>query len=122
MLTKDGDRSGKHSKVTIEKMCTAARGKSKSLEHIEKIRQARLGTKQSAETREKRKQTLKVICSSKEFLDKVTRRAILQIKNSEVIQEFPSILTAKQLTGITTIGDCLAGRVKVAGGFIWKYK
>lgn len=122
MLTGLDDRIGSHSQETIEKMRIAAKGRPKSLEHIEKIRQARLGTKQSAETREKRKQTLKVICSSKEFLDKVTRRAVLQIKDSEVVQEFPSILTAKQLTGITTITDCLAGRVKVAGGFVWKYK
>ncbi len=122
MLTGVDDRTGSHSQQTIEKMRIAAKGRPKSLEHIEKIRQARLGTKQSTETREKRKQTLKVICSSKEFLDKVTRKAVLQIKDSEVVQEFPSILTAKQLTGISTIGDCLAGRVKVAGGFIWKYK
>jgi len=49
-------------------------------------------------------------------------RLQIQIKNSKIIAEYPSILTAKQVTGITTVGDCLAGRVKKAGGFIWKYK
>ena len=122
MLTRDEHRSGKHSQETIKKMVIAAKGKSKSPQHIENIRQTRIGTKQSEETKKKRKQTLKTICNSEEWLAKVTRKPVIQIKDSKIIAEYPSILTAKQVTGITTIGDCLAGRVKKAGGFIWKYK
>ena len=122
MLTRDADRSGKHSQETIEKMRIAAKGKTKSSEHAEKIRQIRIGTKQSEETKRKRKETLKAICKSEEWLAKVTRKPVVQIKDSKVVAEYPSILAAKQITGITTVGDCLAGRVKIAGGFIWKYK
>jgi len=122
MLTRDEHRSGKHSEETIEKMRIAAKGKQKSPEHASKIRQIRIGTKQSEETKQKRKETLKAICSSEEWLAKVTRKPVVQIKDSKVIAEYPSILAAKQITGITTVGDCLAGRVKIAGGFVWKYK
>ena len=122
MLTRDEHRSGKHSQETIEKMVIAAKGKSKSPEHVDKIRQARLGTEQSEDTKQKRKDTLRIVCSSEQWLSKVTRRAVVQMKGSEIVAEYPSILTAKQITGITTVGDCLAGRVKIAGGFIWKYK
>jgi len=122
MLTRDADRSGKHSQETIEKMRIAAKGKPKSPEHAEKIRQVRIGTKQSEKTKQKRKETLKVICSSKEWLAKVVRKPVLQIKDSKVVAEYPSILAAKQITGITTVGDYLAGRVKIAGGFTWRYK
>jgi group I intron endonuclease len=119
MLTRDGDRSGKHSKETIKRMCKAAKGKPKSPEHVEKIRQARLGTKQSEETKRRRKESSN---NHKALHANVSRKPVIQIKNSKIIAEYPSILTAKQVTGITTVGDCLAGRVKKAGGFIWKYK
>jgi group I intron endonuclease len=122
MLTRDGDRSGKHSKETIEKIRIARKHQTCSEETKERIRQVRLGTKQSEETKQKRKNTLKIVCSSEQWLSKVTRKPVIQIKDSKIIAEYPSILTAKQVTGITTVGDCLAGRVKVAGGFIWKYK
>ena len=122
MLTGVGDRIGSHSQQTIEKMRIAAKGKPKSLEHAEKIRQARLGTKQSQETIQKRKRTQEPMHSSEEWLAKIPRKPVVQLKDSQIVAEYPSIRKAKRVTGITTIGDCLAGRVKKAGGFVWKYR
>lgn len=122
MLTGIDGRIGSHSQETIEKMRIAAKGKAKSLEHVEKIRQARLGTKQTQETIQKRKHTLEPVHNSEEWLAKIPRKPVQQIKDSQVVAEYPSIRKAKRTTGITTIGDCLAGRVKIAGGFTWKYK
>jgi len=45
-------------------------------------------------------------------------------KNNNYIMSFESISEAKKQTGIsnTSIGNCLSGRTKSAGNFIWKYK
>jgi hypothetical protein len=42
--------------------------------------------------------------------------------NCIVIREWPSIKEAVNVTGITNIPNCVQGKNKKAGGYIWKYK
>jgi len=51
------------------------------------------------------------------------RRPVLQYDlNYNFIQEWPSIKLAKETLQISSISDCLAGRQKRAGQFIFKFK
>ena len=43
-------------------------------------------------------------------------------KDGTLIREWPSINEAGRQLGIPHICDCLKGRYKSAGGFVWKYK
>ena len=55
---------------------------------------------------------------------KKTRKRIIQYeKDSTYIREWPSIREAGEALGIqkTNISKCAKGRIKFAGGFIWKY-
>lgn len=42
--------------------------------------------------------------------------------NGQVIKEYPSIQEAQRQLSISHIWDCVHGKRKTAGGFIWKYK
>lgn len=56
---------------------------------------------------------------------KANAKSILQYtKDNILIKEYPSVTDASQETGIsnTSIGNCLTGRSKSAGGFKWIYK
>ena len=49
---------------------------------------------------------------------------ILQFtKDGELVKEWPSLSEAYRQLGIlqSTICDCLKGRYKTAGGFVWRY-
>lgn len=46
---------------------------------------------------------------------------VLQIKENEVVGEFPSISSAQRVTGIKNISECLSGNRKTAGGYIWRH-
>jgi hypothetical protein len=51
------------------------------------------------------------------------RKSILQFNNNgELIQEFDSYTSARDITKIKGIANVLTHRTKSAGGFIWKYK
>lgn len=43
-------------------------------------------------------------------------------KQMNYIQEYLSISEARKITGIVSIGDCVRGKQKTAGKFIWKFK
>lgn len=52
-----------------------------------------------------------------------SRHAILQFtQDGEFVREWKSIAEAQKATGITTIGNCVKGFQKAAGGFVWKKK
>lgn len=58
-------------------------------------------------------------------LDRSTLRSVYQYdKINNLIGEFKSIKEASDKSGVNSgnIGDCCVGRLKSAGGFIWKYK
>ena len=42
--------------------------------------------------------------------------------NGNYIKSFPSIQEAQRATGCTHICDCLKGKRKIAGGYIWQYQ
>jgi len=51
------------------------------------------------------------------------KKPILQYNlQGNFIKEWESITEAKKITGITSIGDCVRGKQKKAGNFIWKFK
>jgi hypothetical protein len=53
------------------------------------------------------------------------KKSIVQLdKNGNLVQEFDAITSASEITGIsrTSIGNCLKGRSKTAGGYVWTYK
>lgn len=41
-------------------------------------------------------------------------------KDGNFVKEYYSIREATRQTGITNVGDCIRGKSKTAGGFIWK--
>ena len=58
-------------------------------------------------------------------LDRSTLRAVSQYsKDGILLNEFKSIKEASVTCSVNdgNIGDCCVGRLKSAGGFIWKYK
>ena len=59
---------------------------------------------------------------SRKILSKERSKPIIQLTLAgELVAEHTSAKQAKLQTGITTIVDCLRGRQKTSGGFIWKY-
>ena len=52
-----------------------------------------------------------------------SKRVTMFSKSHEKIETFKSIIDAERNTGISngSIGDCLHGRRKTAGGYIWEY-
>ena len=52
-----------------------------------------------------------------------SKRVTMFSKSYDEIETFNSIIDAERNTGISngSIGDCLHGRRKTAGGYIWKY-
>lgn len=52
-----------------------------------------------------------------------SKRVTMFSKSHEKIETFNSIIDAERKTGISngSIGDCLHGRRKMAGGYIWEY-
>lgn len=65
--------------------------------------------------------TIKML-RSRELLSKRKSKPVLQLTlEGELLIQHPSARQARLKTGITTIVDCLKGRQKTSGGFIWKY-
>lgn len=51
------------------------------------------------------------------------RKIVLQYsKEGEFIREWPSAAAAEKELGITSVGLACRGKLKFAGGYIWKYK
>lgn len=50
------------------------------------------------------------------------KRSVVQYsKNGEIIRRFSSIASAMRETGVNNISYCASGRIKTAGGYVWKY-
>lgn len=64
-------------------------------------------------------------CTRQYNVDYSLSKAVIGIdKVSGLILEFPSTREAERQTGISkgNICDCLKGKLKTAGGFVWRYK
>ena len=97
-------------------------------------------TQEGLESRRRQSTTLKAINKTPEGVARIARQvsntdylargkrryiAILQYeKNNTFIKEWSSGKEASETLGVrrSNITDCLKGRLKSAGGFIWKYK
>lgn len=44
----------------------------------------------------------------------------IDLKTNEILNTYSSTSEAMKATGICSIGDCLSGKTKQAGGFIWR--
>lgn len=97
---------------------------------VEKIRNSKIGKKQPKISESKKGKKRPDITGEKSFFYKnrpinagIPPKKIAQVdKNTnETIQIFESINDAIRKTNITAIKDCLGGRQKTSGGFIWKY-
>ena len=109
-------------------MSEAALGRKASEETKAKMSETRKGRKLSKETKQKISESNKGRVISKES------REATALKNSKVIEqytkesvfirEWPSLTTAANELNIkiTAISECLRGRSKSSGGYIWKYK
>jgi len=59
-----------------------------------------------------------------ERIGRAHSKSVIQIdKNGNIVEKYDSILCAERMTGISNgnIGDCLRGRRKTAGGYLWEY-
>jgi hypothetical protein len=71
---------------------------------------------------ERNKNPTESMLLSRKILSKERSKPIIQLTlTGEFVADFTSAKQAKLQTGITTIVDCLRGRQKTSGGFIWKY-
>ena len=71
---------------------------------------------------ERNKNPTESMILSRRLLSKQRSKPIVQFTlEGEFIAEHTSAKQARLQTGITTIVDCLRGRLKTSGGFIWKY-
>lgn len=86
------DRTRVFSTETRQKISLALKGKIKSPETIEKVRQ------------------------------KIMKPILQLSLNGDIIKRWDSATEAKNMLGIKTISDCLRNRSKTAGGYIWKYE
>ena len=86
------------------------------------IRTQEQNTKVSNTLLERNKNPTENMIASRSRLSELRSKPIQQIAlNGELVANHSSAKKAKLQTGITTIVDCLKGRQKTAGGFIWKY-
>ena len=71
---------------------------------------------------ERNKNPTESMILSRKILSKKRSKPVLQLTLAgEFVAEYTSASQARIHTGIKTIVDCLRGRQKTSGGFIWKY-
>lgn len=71
---------------------------------------------------EKNKNPTDAMLASRKILSEIRSKPVLQLTvNGDFVTKYSSAKKAKIQTGITTVVDCLKGRQKTAGGFVWKY-
>lgn len=104
-------RKGKsHTQATKDYLKQINKERSSTAEFKNKMREANLGN-----TNRKGKS---MSAESKMLLQ---RKVTQKDKNGNVLNYFNGIAEAERLTNIKGIGNCLTGRAKTAGKFIWEY-
>ena len=110
--------SCKHSEETKKKISESKIGITFSEEHKKKISEALSGEKSPNFGKHFSEEHKKKMSESKGV------NGIIQYsKDGKFIAEYPSIMEASRQTGChhTSICECCKGKLKSAGGFIWKY-
>ena len=125
----------KRSEELKRKISESMTGKHFSEEHRKKISESKIGITFSEEHKKKISEALSGEKSpnfgkhfSEEHKKKMSEskgvNGIIQYsKDGKFIAEYPSIMEASRQTGChhTSICECCKGKLKSAGGFIWKY-
>lgn len=70
----------------------------------------------NAETIKKKKEKLKT-----KFQSRKKRVCKIDPKTMKVLAFYDGIREAERINGLSTIKHCVSGRVKTAGGYVWKY-
>lgn len=110
--------SCKHTEESKRKISESKIGITFSEEHKKKISEALSGEKSPNFGKHFSKETRRKMSESKGV------NGIIQYsKDGKFIAEYPSIMEASRQTGChhTSICECCKGKLKSAGGFIWKY-
>ena len=119
-------RGLKKPKSFSEKMSIIHKGKMISEEQRQKISQALKGRKLSAEHIEKLKgkHTQHTEETRQKISDKISKAILQYDKSGAFIKEYKNAREASAETGanFTSISSCCNGRVKSAGGYVWKFK
>jgi hypothetical protein len=138
----EGGESGvkgmKQTKEHIEKRINSIKGRKHSPETKDKMREAKLGTIQSEEQKQKRSKSRqgkkypkisearKGLKQPPSFFEKKNKPIIQLDKNNNPLCEFPSITSAAKSLGYEKdsggISCVLNGKQKTAYGFKWEYK
>lgn len=107
-----------------DKLSIAAKGKSKSREHIEKMRATKLANPYhpTAEHREIIRQRHLGKEVSQETRVKLSKKVQQFTKEGTLIKEYPSIKDASAQTGFarSCISTALSGGTKTAKGYVWR--
>lgn len=62
------------------------------------------------------------INNGKRIIETMSKRVIQMDQNGNYINEYPSLQEAQRVLKISHIWDCIVGKRKTAGGFLWRYK
>lgn len=118
----DGMKGYHHTEEAKKKISEA--GKNPSEETRKKIGAAQKGKILSEETRKKIGASLKGHKVSEEHKKKLSKEVNQFSKDGSFITTYPSLNEAGRNTGIHIghISECCIGRLKSAGGFVWKFK
>jgi len=94
----------------------------RSIEHCLNISKGLTGNKTSEET--KRKQAAIRIAKHRNIIGEVSIAVLQFDKNMNFIKEYETIREASERNKIksSTLRECLRGKNKTSGGYIWKYK
>lgn len=118
-LKSGGHKNSILSEETKKKIGDANRGRKLTDEQKQKLSQARKGNKLIEETKRKISQSL-----MKQAIENFDNVSLLQYdKNGILLSIYNNVREAQQATGINVnaINNCLGGRSKSAGGFMWRY-
>lgn len=124
---------GKHSEESKRKMSLRKKGKPVSEITLARLKVSFLGRKHSDETKSKMRassrrtkhteETKRIISVAKLGVPSKRRKIIIQYNLDHTpLKEYESITEATRISGVKSINDCLSGRQKKAGGYIWGYK
>ena len=111
------------SEATKKAMSDAHKGVPLSEEHKKAIGKAHKGVPLSEEHKKAVSDAKKGVPLSEEHRAKLSKKILQFTKSGEFIREWPSVREAERELGIarSNICSCCNGKLKSAGGYVWKY-